>query len=201
MGRWQVPRLCPTLAWNCPGIPSDPRSAYLAQWPVLSTGVESKPVTSIPALPPWTRAVSLSTQRLSAFTGNGVGQRPAASLSSRLRESPPAPRSGAIPRPPSRPAPLPPLLGPPPSCLPLPPPPPSRQEPLRAADCLSRSSPDPRGLWVSHRSVCGPLHLCVSLCLPVYLCSLCVFFSGSLLSPSVSPSGGPRRRLAARGSR
>lgn len=126
--------------------------------------------------------------------GGSRGPRRAATPSSRLCEPPPAPRSGAIPRPPSRPSPLPRLLGPPPSFLSLPPQSLLLARPVRARDCLPRSSLESRGLWVSHRSVCA--HLCASpslyQSLSAYLClSVCLFLGLIAVSvrQSISPSG------------
>ena len=136
--------------------------------------------------------------------GGSRGQRREAAPSSRLRESPAAPRSGAIPRPPSRPSPLPPLLGPPPSFLPLPPPSPLLARPVRAPDCLSILSRVSGALGLSPLCLRPSVFLSVSVSVSVSLlisASLCVSFSGSLLSLSVSPSGDPGWRRAARGSR
>lgn len=126
--------------------------------------------------------------------GGSRGPRRAATPSSRLCEPPPAPRSGAIPRPPSRPSPPPRLLGPPPSFLSLPPQSLLLARPVRARDCLPRSSLESRGLWVSHRSVCA--HLCASpslyQSLSAYLClSVCLFLGLIAVSvrQSISPSG------------
>lgn len=134
--------------------------------------------------------------------GGSRAQRREAAPSSRLRRSPPAPCSGAIPRPPSRPSPLPPLLGPPPSFLPLPPPSPLLARLVRVPDCLSILSRISGALGLSplrlRPSVCLSVSVSVSVSLLISA-SLCVSFSGSLLSLSVSPSGDPGWRRAARG--
>ena len=172
--------------------------------------MESKVVALIPALPPWTWAVSLSTQRPRAQTGNAVGR-----AGGRGRDARPAaprlPPPGSAGRPPPRaraPRRLPPVF-PPLSTLPGPPPPssPSLGSPpapplprtwsppsaLGDPRCLTAASPPPFCFSPSLRQ---SRSLCLALLRALPRAPFC-------LRPAVSrrPSGGPRWRRARRGTR
>lgn len=149
-------------------------------------------VALIPALPPWTWAVSLSTQRPRAQTGNAVGR-----AGGRGRDARPAaprlPPPGSAGRPPPRaraPRRLPPVF-PPLSTLPAPRPSssllPFPRLPSRPAQSAYLvASLGPRGRQVSNRGVSAPLvSFSVSASISVSLLSSASrSSSGSVLSPS-----------------